>query len=139
MKNYISPLLSVTIILWVIFYALTIIAQNNEFTSVRQYLLDSQQQDVNAEEIDTGVIIEEVIEDTMPPVIEITNYTNGQVVTDESIVVDVQVSDDVSTPENIIVSWAGKKNLTIGYNPIVVSATDETGNTAATYIIIERQ
>lgn len=128
--------LSAFIILWIVFYALSIISRDNQFTSVRKYLQQEQVTDTwTIEEIP----IVEVAEDTEPPIIEITNYTNGQVVTEASIDIQVQVTDNTTSSESITIEGNGIRELKDGYNPIVVSATDEAGNVSASYIIVEKK
>lgn len=131
----IAGILSVCIILWTVFYALTIIAKDNEFTSVRKYLKPQEATQTGA----TETWSTEVVQDTLPPVVMITNLTNNQVVTDESVDVQLEVTDNVSVLENITTKWGWIQELKMGYNPIVVSATDEAGNTGVSYIIVERK
>lgn len=77
--------------------------------------------------------------DVTPPMVEFANYQDGDVVTDASVNIEADVSDDVSPLDKIRVEGTGKQNLKVGFNPIVVSAVDEAGNTAHAYIILERR
>lgn len=131
--KYFANLISAAIILWIVFYALTIISKDNTYTSVRKYLNQEQEIEVIADTWSTE------IQDTEPPIIEILNYKNKQLITEPNINIQVKVTDNVSTSGSIIVEWDWLKDLIPWYNPIVVSATDEAGNVGATYIIIEKQ
>ena len=126
----ISLLIAACIILGIIFYAFSVISKNNTYTSVRKYL---KKADVtNVSDTKSNVDIE-------PPIIEIRNYKNKDVITTESIEVEVDITDDTSAPWNITITGTGKHILKAGYNPITVSARDEAGNIAVKYIIIERK
>ncbi len=126
----ISLLIAACIILGIIFYAFSVISKNNTYTSVRKYL---KKADVtNVSDTKSNVDIE-------PPIIEIRNYKNKDVITTESIEVEVDITDDTSAPWNITITGTGKHILKPGYNPITVSARDEAGNIAVKYIIIERK
>ena len=85
----ISLLIAACIILGIIFYAFSVISKNNTYTSVRKYL---KKADVtNVSDTKSNVDIE-------PPIIEIRNYKNKDVITTESIEVEVDITDDTSAP-----------------------------------------
>jgi hypothetical protein len=83
----ISLFIAICFVLGIIFYAFSVISEKNTYTSVRQY---TKKADV------TTVSNTQPQVDIEPPIIEIRNYKNKDIVTTESIEVDVDVTDDTS-------------------------------------------
>lgn len=140
----ISIYLTAAFTLGIIFFGLKTLSNENTYTSVRKYLLKEAPTTVieqtgniswTGETANTG----DTVKDTVPPIIEVTNYKNGDVVDADSVDINVQVSDDVTATDKIVTSWSGNHELKKWFNPIVVSARDEAGNVASTYIILERK
>ena len=135
MKKFII-LLSTFCILGVSFYWLATISKQNEFTSVREYLLYAKEE---PESNSWSSLTNTWVEDTTAPIIEIVNDKNGDIVNSESIDIDLEYSDNITPSENIQTTWWWTHTLKAWFNPIVVSATDEAWNTATTYIIVEKK
>lgn len=135
MKKFII-ILSTFCILGISFYWLATISKQNEFTSVREYLLFTKE---TPESGSWNSLTDAWVADTIPPIIEIVNYKNGDIASSESINIDLEYSDNITPSENIKTTWWWTHLLKTWFNPIVVSATDEAGNVATTYIIIEKK
>lgn len=146
MKTFIATL-STLCILGILFYWLSAISKQNEFTSVRHYLLKTKNTESSSWNIQTSHSWSEAMDtkswatviDTIPPIIEISNYKNGDVVTDSEINIILQYSDNVTATENIQTTGWWMHTLETGFNPIVVSARDEGWNIGTTYIILEKK
>lgn len=106
-------------ILWLSFYSLFRISEENKYTGVREFAKPKV--------------------DTIPPTIEFVNFQDGDIVLESSIYVEVSVNDNITPPESILVEWDGGYTLHTGFNSIVVSARDKAGNVASRYIIIEKK
>lgn len=114
-----SIFLSVMIVTALCFAELVNISKENQYTSVRKYTKPKP--------------------DITPPVIEFLDYKDGDIVSLRTIDIRVRATDDRTPSEKLIIEGTGKITLKTGFNPIVVSAKDEAGNVASTYIIIEKQ
>ena len=106
-------------ILWLSFYGLFRISEENKYTGVREFTKPKI--------------------DTTPPTIEFVNFKDGDIVVENTIYVEVSVNDDITPSESILVEWDGGYTLHSGFNSIVVSARDKAGNVASRYIIIEKK
>lgn len=154
-----SIVISITIITTLSFMALINISKENQYTSVRQYskpkpVTSSLAKNTISEPKKEVVVAEpptplnvltatenqpKTILDTTPPVIEFVNYKDGDIVNSSLINIQVKVTDDISPSEKITIEWAGRHRLKSDFNPIVVTAKDEAGNTTSSYIIIEKR
>ncbi|MDD2916651.1 MAG: hypothetical protein PHH70_02275 [Candidatus Gracilibacteria bacterium] len=139
-------LLSVCMVMTLCFWALSGISDANQYTSVRKYTKPKATSETIPEKsVETTVapapetLVSQKETDTTPPVIEFTNYKDGDVVTDSLINVLVKVTDDQSASDKIVVSGAGRQRMKTGFNSVVVTATDEAGNVGSAYIVIEKQ
>lgn len=101
------------------FGALSNISLENQYTSVRKYTKPKP--------------------DVTPPTIEFLDYKDGDIVTARAIDIRVLSTDDHTASDKIVLEGTGRYVLKAGFNPIVVSAQDEAGNIATSYIIIEKQ
>ena len=118
MRNFII-VLSIAIITGLIFFALSLISWANQYTSVRQYNKPSA--------------------DTVPLIIQFLNYTDGEVVSTDTVNIQVKVTDNMTPSNQIVVEGEGIHILKPGFNPIIVSAQDEAWNVASKYIVLERK
>lgn len=114
-----SIVFTLTCVLFLSFFLLKNISDENVYTGVREYTKPKK--------------------DTQAPNIEFVRLKDGDIIYEDAIYIEVEVTDNVSKPEKIAISGNKWKMLQPWFNPLVVSARDEAGNVASKYIIVEKR